>query len=95
MTKPKNPTPIPVNKHRKAGTGLGVMGMNRSSMTPGLNAKQSRHLIDDISFSKDFIVCTCAWKGEINLYQLHRKIEEPNRKVRKVPELGVVQERST
>ena len=82
MTKPKNPTPIPVNKHRRAGTGLGVMGMNRSSMTPDLNTKKSRHLIDDISFSKDFIVCTCAWKGVIDAFQLHRKIEEPNLKSR-------------
>jgi hypothetical protein len=71
--------PLPVNKHRKAGTGLAGM---RPSSNAVLNVKKSRHLIDDISFSKDFIVCTCAWKGEVNAYQLHRKIEEPTHKSR-------------
>ena len=64
-------TKIPINKHRPKGTGL-----NRS-LTPNLNQKRSQHLIDDISFSQDFIVCTCAWKGPIDLFQPHRKEEEP------------------
>ena len=66
MTKPKG----------KPGTGLGGRGLHRS-LTPDLNVKRSRHLIDDISFSKDFIVCTCAWKGAIDDFQPHRKVEEP------------------
>jgi hypothetical protein len=31
------------------------------------------HLIDDISFSKDFIVCTCAWKGPVDDFAPHRQ----------------------
>jgi hypothetical protein len=42
------------------------------------NPKKSAHLIDDISYSKDFIVCTCAWKGPVDDFQPHRKEEEPS-----------------
>jgi hypothetical protein len=59
----------------KRGSGLGHFP---ASTTPSLNKKKSRHLIDDISFSKDFIVCLCAWKGAINDYQAHRKEMEPS-----------------
>jgi hypothetical protein len=31
------------------------------------------HTIDDISFSKDYIVCICAWKGRIDDFAAHRK----------------------
>lgn len=31
-------------------------------------------MIDDISFKKDFIVCTCAWKGTIDDFKAHRKV---------------------
>lgn len=59
-------------------TRLGA-GLNRPlSNNPNLNQKKSRHLIDDISFSLNFIVCTCAWKGAIDAYQPHRKEMEPS-----------------
>jgi len=67
-------TKKPVAKYKK-GSGLGHFP---ASMTSGLNKKKSRHLIDDISFSKDFIVCVCAWKGAIDEYQTHRKEMEPS-----------------
>ena len=31
------------------------------------------HVIDDISFAEDFIVCTCAWKGKVADFVPHRK----------------------
>jgi hypothetical protein len=72
VTKPK--AAIPVNKHRRAGTGTTQW---KSAVTPGLNAKRSSHRIDDISFSQDFIVCLCSWKGPIDEFQPHRKDVEP------------------
>jgi len=60
----------------KRGKG---MGSYASMSTPGLNRKKSQHVIDDISYSQDFIVCICAWKGAIDSYQAHRKAAEPPR----------------
>lgn len=60
---------------RKPGTGFGQF---QSMVNPNLNIKKSRHVIDDISFARDYIVCTCAWKGPIDNYQPHRKEEEPS-----------------
>lgn len=34
---------------------------------------QKEHVIDDISFKKDIIVCLCSWKGPIGDYRAHRK----------------------
>lgn len=31
------------------------------------------HVIDEVSFAKDFIVCICAWKGPIDDFKAHRK----------------------
>ena len=58
---------------RRPGSGLGVV-----STKPGFNTKKSRHLIDDISYSSDYIVCICAWKGPIEEFQPHRRIMEPD-----------------
>lgn len=30
------------------------------------------HLIEDISYSKDFILCKCGWKDKVELFQAHR-----------------------
>lgn len=61
-------------KVTQVGRGMG----NYSSMsTPNLNRKKTQHVIDDISYSGDYIVCICAWKGRIDDYQPHRKEAEP------------------
>lgn len=31
------------------------------------------HVIDEISYSKDFIVCSCAWKGKTAEFPVHRR----------------------
>jgi hypothetical protein len=62
-----------VRPPRKAGQGLNVI-------EGGHNTKKSRHLIDDISFSKDYIVCICAWKGTVDEFQPHRREMEPDRR---------------
>lgn len=64
---------VPARAPLKRGKG---MGSYQSMSTPGLNRKKSQHVIDDISFSRDFIVCICAWKGPISEYQPHRKEAE-------------------
>lgn len=61
-------------KPTKPGRGMGSYG---SMSTPGLNRKKTQHVIDDISFSADYIVCVCAWKGRIDDYQAHRREAEP------------------
>ncbi len=66
----KPPRARPLTKRGKG------MGSYSSMTTPGLNRKKSQHVIDDISFSEDFIVCICAWKGAIDSYQAHRKDAE-------------------
>lgn len=38
-----------------------------------INHPKKPHVIDDISFSKDFIVCSCAWKGTVAEFRDHRK----------------------
>lgn len=38
-----------------------------------IDRPQKPHVIDDISFSKDYIVCTCAWKGTVAEFVPHRK----------------------
>jgi len=50
------------------------------STYPPSRGKSKPHLIDDISFSKDFIVCICAWKGRVDEYNKHRL--DGNRKPR-------------
>ncbi len=40
---------------------------------PPKGRQKKPHLIDDISFSKDYIVCDCAWKGPIDDFKQHRK----------------------
>lgn len=64
----------PVRNVRPVGKGMGQYG---SMVNPKLNEKKSKHIIDDISFSRDFIVCTCAWKGPIDAFQPHRKEVDP------------------
>ncbi len=59
----------------KTGKGMGSYG---SMTTPKLNEKKSKHVIDDISFSEDFIVCACAWKGRVDEFQPHRKEVDPS-----------------
>jgi hypothetical protein len=63
-----------VRPPRKSGTGLG------SVASLPQNTKRSQHLIDDISYSKDYIVCICAWKGTIAEFQPHRREMEPEKR---------------
>jgi hypothetical protein len=42
------------------------------SVYPPARPKTKPHLIEDISFSRDFIVCKCAWKGPVADYNRHR-----------------------
>lgn len=46
---------------------------------PPPKPKEAKHVIDDISYSRDFIVCSCAWKGRVDEYQPHRKEAEPSK----------------
>lgn len=46
-----------------------VAGFNGSKVT----RIRKEHVIDDISYSKDFIVCSCAWKGPTAEFPVHRK----------------------
>lgn len=39
------------------------------------------HMIEDISYSKDFILCVCSWRGPVDDYLTHRK--EGNAAIRK------------
>lgn len=70
---PPKPRIVIKRPPQKTGQGMGPL-----RPAGPLNVKRSKHLIDDISFSQDFIVCTCAWKGEIDAYQPHRREAEPS-----------------
>lgn len=55
-----------------------VGSIKNASFPRGYRPKSSKHLIDEISYSKDYVVCTCAWKGPVDEYQPHRKEERKN-----------------
>jgi hypothetical protein len=48
---------------------LGSTGFNGSKAKHHLKA----HVIDDISYSEDYIVCSCAWRGKTTEFPAHRK----------------------
>lgn len=48
---------------------LGTTGFNGSKSKTHLK----EHVIDDISYSQDFIVCRCSWKGKTTEFVAHRK----------------------
>jgi hypothetical protein len=38
------------------------------------------HVIQDISYQKDMILCVCEWRGPVSEFQQHRKEAEPTTK---------------
>jgi hypothetical protein len=43
------------------------------SVYDSLNRPKKPHIIEDISFRKDFIACSCGMKGTIAEYDIHRR----------------------
>lgn len=37
------------------------------------NARRKEHVIEDISFRKNYIVCRCSFRGTIAEYDAHRR----------------------
>jgi len=55
------------------------MPMSQRSMPINRRPKNKAHLIDEISFSQDRVVCKCAWAGSIPEWGIHRKLNGPRR----------------
>lgn len=47
--------------------------IKKSEPKGAVKPKLKKHVIEDISFSNDYIKCSCGWEGKTTEHDAHRK----------------------